>query len=537
MTQNTSFPPEKLANKAPIDLLHPDNTAWAKNLQGNILNGHGRDHTVHIFFRLSGSSLEVDRTVISQLAALVTSAYKQEIERKQFKEFGIPGRLFGNLFISARGYRALGHDADQIREAFTEDAESIRDVQSNFLDGMAKHAATDLGDIPPNDWDPGFQAGDIDAMLLIADDDEGVVGRAARGVIDLLDNAGATIAHVERGTALRNDDGEGIEHFGYIDGRSQPLFLASDFEPLKLTASGEIDTAVTREKGGGAIDIWNPFEPLQLVLKSDPLANADNCLGSYFVFRKLEQNVRDFTIAEQLLADKLGLKDGERERAGAMTVGRFRDGTPLVLSQTDGFVPAKENNFRHNAAASGTPDKQALKCPFQGHIRKTNPRGDIIEQLGGTEKDERSRRIARRGIPYGKRIRHPNAFQALDDLPSKGVGLLFMCFQSSIRKQFAFMQRSWANNQDFATGAVGIDPIIGQIDHEGGEPVSQIDQPWLAEWNGEGPRTPSFFGHFTQMRGGEFFFAPSIPYLSGLAPAASLSPLIAAMTPAALPAK
>lgn len=521
----TSIP---LDNKAPVDLT---NEAWACNLQGNILNGHGRDHTFNIFLRLPEG--DAARRVVKQLCPFVTTAAKQESERRQFKNFGIPGKLFCNLFLSAAGYRRLGHTNDELRPAFSEPPEDRRQVKSNFLDGMAAHAVEDLGDPPTDRWDFGTKADDIHAMVLLADDDEPFLRRAARALVDYLEDHGCILVWAERGTALRTDAKEGIEHFGYVDGRSQPLFLTSDFqthpegkEGVVLDANGRIDPARTRENlgpggNGGPIDVWNPFEPLKLVLLPDPLAKRADCLGSYFVFRKLEQNVRDFTIAEQKLADALGLDGDERERAGAMTVGRFRDGTPLVLNRTDGLVPPKENNFRHDVASNGLPDKEALRCPFQGHIRKTNPRGDIGTQTGGqvTDAQERERRIARRGITYGVRNRHPNAFQALDDLPAKDVGLLFMCFQASIRKQFAFMQRSWANNQNFVTGNVGLDPIIGSLDHEAGQKVNRVDQKWRPEWDDKtSAERPFAFAGFVKMKGGEFFFAPSLPYLKGLAP-------------------
>ena len=94
---------------------------------------------------------------------------------------------------------------------------------------------------------------------------------------------------------MRNPAGDGIEHFGYVDGRSQPLFLKDevDKEP--------------REH-------WDPAFPLSNVLVADPLAaDPDRHFGSYFVFRKLEQNVRAFKEIEQELADDLGL-DGRRPR-------------------------------------------------------------------------------------------------------------------------------------------------------------------------------------------------------------------------------
>ena len=499
-----------LRNNQPIDPTDEINKPWLEKMQGNILTGHGRDHTVHIFLRLSGD-VAAARALVKELSLVVTSAHKQEIERNQFKMYGVVGRMFGNVFLSANGYRKLGFEDGRLRAAFDEPAGGPRDTQSNFLDGMSAHAESDLGDPAPGTWESGFKPGNIDAMVLLADDDVGYLLREARRLFDSLELR-CEIVQIERGDALRNDDGEGIEHFGYVDGRSQPLFLTNDFDNLQADGSFGPNTI---EKDGGRIDRWNPFEPLERVLLPDPLVEDGECFGSYLVFRKLEQNVRDFMIAEQQLADKLGLKNEERERAGAMVVGRFRDGTPLALSQTDGFVPPKENNFRFDES-----DKEGLKCPFHAHIRKTNPRGDIPTHFPGTtEEDERRRRIARRGITYGNRNRHPNAFQALDDLPSGGVGLLFMCFQASIRAQFAFMQRAWANNQNFVERGTGLDPVIGQLDRDDPNqpPIAEIEQSWHSEYGAAEPTHKKFFGRFVKMKGGEFFFAPSIPFLRNLA--------------------
>jgi Dyp-type peroxidase family len=534
---------ERLENKAPVDPLDPANSLWTANLQGNILNGHGRDRTVNIFLRLP-DDVAAAKSLMRQLATLVTSAHQQERERHQFKNFGIPGWLFGGLVLSAAGLRKLGTTDAELTTAFPDELEDIRLTQSNFIDGMAQHAVDDLGDADPAGWEATFDG--VDALLLLADDGEEYLLRQARIVIDFIESAGGTITGIEHGLALSTDAGEGIEHFGYVDGRSQPLYTTSDFRRkddsvgVNLAVDGTIDRASTFENlgaaGKGSIDKWDPFEPLNRVLILDPLLDDPDCYGSFFVFRKLEQNVRDFTIREQQLADKLGLKGEQREQAGALAVGRFRDGTPVVLSPTDGRAPPKDNNFRYDGADASTgPDGgqgKALHCPFQAHIRKTNPRGDIVRQLpGATESNERSRRITRRGIPYGRRNRHPDAFQAIDDLPSEGVGLLFMCFQANIRKQFAFMQRGWANNQSFVVGGTGIDPIIGQIDDGINDPAAPntIDHTWPKDWDGgvTGPTESFFFGKFITTKGGEFFYAPSIPYLMSLAPG---EPVALAMT-------
>lgn len=483
--------------KTPIDPTKGEYTQMLENLQGNILKGHGRDHTVHIFIKLDGEDAKANRRNLGEVAKLATSARQQHRESEQFQRYRIPGALFFNLFLTARGYKSLGF-ADKLEEAFPE-PDGDFGVRSNFLEGMRAHG-DELNDPSPEVWDEGYKKDEIDAMLLLADDDEGFLLREARRLIAFLETF-STVLVVERGDALRTDSGEGIEHFGYVDGRSQPIYLTTDLF----------------DKGGkskeGNTDKWNPVEKLSIVLVPDRLAGgAADAFGSYFVFRKLEQDVRRFKIREEQLADELGLKDEERERAGAMAVGRFEDGTPLALSQTDGFIPTKENNFTY------ADDPAGFKCPFHAHIRKSNPRGETGDAT------ERARRLTRRGITYGERKRDPDDFLGLQDLPTKDVGLLFMCFQSSIANQFAFIQKLWVNNEDFVAGETGLDPIIGQASPA--EPP--IQQRWPIQY-GEQPdpdnpggikppdTKPFSFDGFVKLKGGEFFFAPSIPFLKSLA--------------------
>lgn len=484
-----------LDNSEPIDPNDQQNHGWMEKLQGNILKGHGRDHTVHIFLKLNGVDAAAARKNLAAIAQkIVTSALRQHLETEQYQKFKIPGTMFGNLFLTANGYRSLGFE-EKLEEAFPEPPEEVVGIKSNFLEGMQKHGGDDFNDPLPEDWDAGYRAGDIDAMILLADDDETYLLRQSRLLINELE-AFSTIRVIERGNALRTDNEEGIEHFGYVDGRSQPIYYTTD-----LAKEGKIDQ-------------WNPFEKLKIVLVPDNLASGEggadeDAFGSYFVFRKLEQDVRRFKIEEEQLADALGLKGEERERAGALAVGRFEDGTPLTLSQTDGYIPIKENNFTYKDDPEGT------KCPFHAHIRKSNPRGDTVEHADPPgDESERARRITRRGITYGERNRHPDAFQALEDLPTEGVGLLFMCFQSSIANQFAFIQKAWVNNPEFARpltkpGApnTGLDPVIGQ------GPSSE--QRWPLSWGGAETKGFDFAG-FVKLKGGEFFFAPSIPFLRSL---------------------
>ena len=231
-----------------------------------------------------------------------------------------------------------------------------------------------------------------------------------------------------------------------------------------------------------------------MVLVPDPHGGDPNAFGSYLVFRKLEQNIREFARAKQILADELGLSD--TSVAGALMIGRFEDGTPIVhgvVPGTNGAVPTNNFNFES--------DRSGASCPFQAHIRKINPRGTGQ----GAIDVEAKHRIVRRGIPYGEKV---PVGQDIDALPSAGRGLLFMCYQQSIRNQFEFLQSQWASKEDFPTVGSGIDPIIGQLE----TPQAQRWPTKIATTNA--PTKEVLMRGFVTLRGGEYFFSPSISFLS-----------------------
>lgn len=322
--------------------------------------------------------------------------------------------------------------------------------------------------------------------------------------------------HSQLRKAIRNAAGQGIEHFGYVDGRSQPLLLLEDIE----------------KEAEAGIAHWDPTFPLNAALVHDPVppnpqnptVTDPNAFGSFFIFRKLEQKVAGFKTREQDLADALSLTGDDRERAGALVVGRFEDGTPVTTAATPhGTTP--RNDFNYNADGGFG---QTARCPFHAHIRKTNPRGS-----GGNEPepDERLHIMPRRGIPYEDMPRAvlPDALpevhsraefttKVLPLLPTGNVGLLFMAYNSKLDKQFVFTQHSWANDLSFPANHApvgspgpGIDGVIGQGPNN---PAGQI---YDKAWDNLGGGTAAFdFKGFVQMKGGEYFFAPSIFFLRNL---------------------
>ena len=124
----------------------------------------------------------------------------------------------------------------------------------------------------------------------------------------------------------------------------------------------------------------------------------------------------------------------------------------------------------------------------------------------------------RRGIPYGKPMPGVADITGVeaDDNPEAQRGLLFMCFQHNIEEQFEFIQRTWADNEHFPSGIptlglfqkdTGDDPVIGQDPDE--------SQRWAKTWGEKGKKAFNFESAVT-LKGGEYFFAPSIPFLRSL---------------------
>jgi Dyp-type peroxidase family len=354
-------------------------------------------------------------------------------------------------------------------------------------------------------------------MFLIANAHPEPLEPELEAVEGWLNGTGVKILVIERGLQqtrnFQKNKPEGVEHFGYVDGRSQPLFLAEDIDQEGVPPEPPATTDPRQHVH------WNPaFKPSQFITP-DPNGKTPVSAGSFFVFRKLEQNVRGFNQAEETLGKQIfgaAANQDQLDRAGAMVVGRFEDGTPLVLS-AKGLVQNVVNDFTYAGDPSG------LKCPFHSHIRKVNPRNDIERILDITdETGGRKPIMARRGITYGA-LRPHNADQSefadAGHEPEKDVGLLFMAYMASIENQFEFTQKSWANNPAFVSNINpaknfppnGIDPIIGQTNNAAAQKHTYTDG-----WTPGAVSQELSFDKFVTLQGGEYFFAPSLSFLRGV---------------------
>jgi Dyp-type peroxidase family len=437
-----------------------------KDLQGNILKPHGRDHVALLFIHFTDVSAA--KKSLCQLP--VTSFYEQLKQTENYRQARLnnpshAGVFFCNVMFSGAGYMRLGA------------ADSQTPSSEKFRHGMSSRKKV-LNDPPKEEWEEEFRGTDeneIHAMVLFAHDD---LTKLTSKVKEFQNNPGLKTVTVQYGHRLTETRtitySDGVtkeivvdkEPFGFVDGISQPLFLES-----------QITQARKQELGG--LDKWDPSAPLKIVLKPDPAGKEGQSYGSYLVFRKLEQNVEGFSKAVRKLAQTLGISE---DFAFAQTVGRFKDGTPLALTGTahpEFAQPINNFNYQH--------DFHGLKCPLHAHIRKTNPRGSVPFLPNEI-------RIARRGIPYSETRGSENK-----------VGLLFMSFQATL-KQFEVIQEMWSNSNRFPPfhcRSAGQDPIIGQAQNQ------KNGQYWVTQW-GQDTKKQVDFAKYVHFKGGEYFFLPSI---------------------------
>ena len=186
-----------------------------------------------------------------------------------------------------------------------------------------------------------------------------------------------------------------------------------------------------------------------------------------------------------------------REVVAANLCGRWRDGTPLALSADTPDPSVDQAKFDYDGNS---------RCPYGAHIRRSNPRGGQIVQRVANN----SRRLVRRGVPYGPRL---NGTQPGDESrPEPERGLLGNFIGASLGAQFEAMSCDWLNlglQDPRITGSN--DPITGTNDPA----TSWFDLPLKS---GSTIRLRGL-PEFVSTRGGAYTFLPSlsaIRYLGSL---------------------
>ncbi len=364
-----------------------------------------------------------------------------------------------------------------------------------FLSGMALRADQlgDVGPSAPKNWQDGFGSGAMHVMVSLTGPDAASVEAlrsdleeysATQGVIE--------ISHIDASVQFEQRTGCPAAHFGYVDPISQPAIAGlGDGSP-----------------GDGAIegDGWRPIQPGEFLLGYEnelgevtayPGPREFGVNGTYIAFRKIDQNVVGFReFLKSGAASLWGSEDPfHQELMAAKIVGRWRSGCPLAVSpDKDDFElaadPRRVNAFDH------ADDDEGLNCPLGAHIRRMNPRKTKLT----TKIDINRKRILRRGLEYGP----PLPEGAPEDGLQRGQVGVLVC--ADLDLQFEFLQSEWINKGDF----LGLpsderDPLIGS-QCGGGLTVPGADMPFLFD-----------IKQLVTIRGGEYFFAPSLTALRGIA--------------------
>jgi Dyp-type peroxidase family len=368
-----------------------------------------------------------------------------------------------------------------------------------FQQGMKKRSDIlgDTGVNSPERWDDLWRDDRVHAWLGVnAQSTEALETRCA-SIQELLAETRGAIELGSQDAAAVMVDGKQTtrEHFGYTDGFGNPDYLgvgrSSQPGQGKLMPDGTWAPLATGELLLGYADEAGelPVAPVPHILASN---------GTFMVYRKLHQNLATF---RAYLDEHAGLYGGGREKLAAKFIGRWRDGTPLELSpdepnQAIAQDPNRSTNFTYGSDAEG------MRCPIGAHIRRVHPR----DAFGFKGRLINRRRITRRGLPYGHFAAED---EHVSDVDERGV--VFMALNASISRQFEFVQQQWIEYGNDAHQGNDKDMLMGN--HGGhGKFVAQGDRSATNP-----PFICSHLPNFVELRGGDYFFLPSITALGMLA--------------------
>ena len=374
--------------------------------------------------------------------------------------------------ISYAGLKALGVPQD-----------SLQSFPEAFREGMAARARHlgDEGVNDPKNWDQPYGKGEVHiGVSAFSDSEENrrrILGIAREQFADF---SGVSVLAMQDFGAQPGD----LNSLGYKDGIDQPAIEGSGVDPLpgqgQPIKAGEFILGYPGEAGF----------PLPM-----PQPDILGRNGTFVGFRKYQSRVGAFN--RFLRAS--GSTAEEQELIAAKLVGRWRSGAPLTLApEADnpalGADPLRNNDFNYS------DDPRGRKAPFGCHIRRMNPRDTKLTRLT----DVKLHRLIRRGTTYGPPY-DPNALSEADDQVPRGAYFLFI--SAKAMATIEFLQQEWINDGNFIGVSNERDPIIGLQEEGAAFTIPKAPVRRLVH----GIET------FNVLRGGEYFFMPSISALNWLA--------------------
>ncbi|MBK8457075.1 MAG: hypothetical protein IPL47_08215 [Phyllobacteriaceae bacterium] len=372
-----------------------------------------------------------------------------------------------------------------------------------FRQGMAaplrSRILDDGGDNDPLTWEWGQGAETADAIVLVYGETKKLVDKEIRALASAATKAGLRIVReldleTETSAFTRRDDEKklGVEPFGFADGISQPVVEGTprSRDPRVVqhrVAAGEFLFGYPDGRGN-----LPPSPILPADIDSDGLlpetTGPDQSRhrdfgrnGSFLVVRQMEQDVAGFddfcAATAKAIAKSHPTLAASPEWVGAKMVGRWKDGSTMIRNPEHKPGRPADNDFLF-----GSEDPQGLGCPLGAHVRRSNPR----DSLGNDRETQLTlanrHRIMRVGRPYRDGAKR---------------GLLFMCLNADIERQFEFIQQTWVSAGSFHGLRSEKDPLIGR----------NADGAFTIATHSGGVTMPGLRS-FVRVRGGGYFFMP-----------------------------
>jgi Dyp-type peroxidase family len=412
--------------------------------------------------------------------------------------FGEP-RTYGettNIALTAPGLSALGLDDASLGTFPPEFREGLRVTD----DANRPRILGDVGDSAPSRWLWGgarLPDEHVHVLFMLFGTAESISSRLE---VERQQFAGALQELYCKRTVSLPDR---REHFGFADGISQSRIQGQSApgdgsDPIK---AGEFILGYENEFGHVPT---SPSVPAAAQLKATADGRADlGHNGTFLVVRQLEQDVEGFwrSMAEYSKGPDGKADVQQAEWLASKCVGRWPSGAPLVRAPD-----RDEPKWKNDNAFDYRDDQDGFKCPIGAHIRKANPRDSLEPKREVSLNATRRRRILRRGRAYG-----PPLARFETEAQKQERGLLFLCVNTNIRRQFEFIQQSWLNNEKFDGLYEDQDPIVGDQTPKVGATFTIPMRPLRRRLVG--------MERFVQVRGGDYFFLPSksaLSYLSEL---------------------
>jgi len=389
---------------------------------------------------------------------------------------GRPERSTLVLGLSVSGLRKLGLD-DEVLATFP----------AAFQHGMAaswrSRLLGDVGPNAPNTWAWGGPRNPADAILNVYAASDVILNQETGRRINELPAGHKIIIEILMNVLPPRGEPT-LEPFGFNDGVSQPIVRGARKWVLARNAIHVVEPG---EMILGYEDDSKHKPPSPSAGEHDLGFN-----GTYLVVRQLEQNVDAFNAfltdtAKRLVGDRRvpAFKEPElREWIAAKMVGRWRDGTSLVRNPDQSGSKKRPAALPDNDFLFGTEDPGGLRCPFGAHIRRVNPRETFEAGSADQLKISNRHRIFRVGRAYLPQNGSPNP------------GLLFMCVNANIERQFEFVQQTYMLGASFQGLENEVDPFSPRLSDLLTIPTEN------------GPLRLRGLSDFVAVRGGTYFFMP-----------------------------